>query len=72
MNDIHPKVAAATGGSTAGALVVIVVWVLSLYNVAVPDAVSTALTILVGTAGAFVAGYLTPAPKTATAPEQSK
>lgn len=60
---LHPKVTASVIGSgVGGALVLIVVWILSLYNVTVPDNVAQSLTILVGALLALVSGYSVSSP----------
>ena len=70
MQGVHPKVAAASGGSIYGiALADLIVWALGLAHIAVPANVSSDLTILLGGTVAFVAGYLTKNPSTpATGP----
>lgn len=57
----QPKVKAATGGAgAAGAITVVLVWVLSMFGVDVPPEVASALTTLIAAAGAFLAGYYKP------------
>lgn len=46
-------------GAAAGAVVVVVVWVCSLFGLEVPGDVASALTVLVG----FGAGYVVPDPR---------
>jgi hypothetical protein len=57
--DIHPKVAGAT---LAGALAVLIVWILSLVGIPVPDVADAALvTVLSGLGGWLApAGYAAP------------
>jgi hypothetical protein len=52
--NLHPKVA---GGTLAGSLTLIVVWVLSLVHVIVPLEIGMAFTLLF----TFVGGWLAPA-----------
>ena len=68
--DIHPKVA---GGTLAGALAILIVWILGLEGVAVPDVAAAALV----TALSGLGGWLAPAgydaanpPAAAATPEQ--
>lgn len=50
-NKVHRKVAA---GGAAGAVSVIVVWIVSLLGVAVPAEVASAFTTLLGTGAAYL------------------
>lgn len=52
--EIHPKVA---GGTLAGSLTLIVVWILGLFGVAVPLEIGMAFTLLF----TFAGGWLAPA-----------
>lgn len=54
----------ATGGTAlAGAVAILVVWLLSLTGVEIPVEVHSALVIIIGAIGALVGGYLTPTNK---------
>lgn len=56
VTDIHPKVAASSG---AGALTIVLIWVLGLFNVTMPAEVGSAITLMLMS----VAGYVKkPAP----------
>lgn len=57
MSSIHPKVAAS---GIAGAVTLILVWVLSLFGVDMPAEVASACTVI----GTTVGGYLAPSPPT--------
>lgn len=51
--NIHPKV---VGSTLAGALAVLVIWILSLWNVTVPETAAGALVVVLGGVG----GWLSP------------
>ena len=51
--NLNPKIASA---GAAGALTVVLVWVLSLFGVEIPSEVAAAVTIII----AFAAGYIRP------------
>lgn len=69
--NIHPKVISTAGGSGLGAaIVVILVWLLSLAHVTVPTDVAQALTALFGVLVGVIAGYLTPNPTNAAQPQK--
>ena len=51
---VHPKITAA---GLAGALTVIIVWLLGLFDVDVPPEVASAFTVVLS----FITGYLVPA-----------
>lgn len=54
---------ATAGAGVAGAVVVILVWLASLYSVEIPTEVQSALTILLPALVAWASGYLSnPAP----------
>lgn len=50
---IHPKI---QNGALAGAVTVLLLYVLGLYHVTIPDAVASAFTTVV----TFATGYITP------------
>jgi len=52
--DIHPKVA---GGTIAGAIAVLIVWILNLAGIPVPDVADAALVVILTALG----GWLAPA-----------
>lgn len=56
MSSIHPKVAAS---GIAGAVTVVLVWVLSMFGIDMPAEVASACTLI----GTTVGGYLTPSPR---------
>lgn len=59
--EIHPKVIAGTSTTViAGAMTVLAIYVLGIYNIQIPADVSSAITTLVSAALGAVAGYLTP------------
>jgi hypothetical protein len=66
--DVHPKVA---GGTLAGAAALLIVWILSLCHVAVPDVAASALAVILGTLGGWLApaGYPPAQPEPAPQPE---
>lgn len=68
---VHPKVAGAAGGTALGGPVVIVfLWLLSLWNVPTPSPdVVAALGTIVSTILAAVGGWLIPSPPLETAAE---
>lgn len=62
-DSIHPKVIAGTSGSLIGsAATVLVVWILSLYNVTVPVLPAQAMTLVFGSLFGFIAAYQTSSP----------
>jgi hypothetical protein len=52
------KVTAATSGSAlAGAFTIVLVYVLGQFKIIIPPEVASAITLIFGSAGGFLAGY---------------
>ena len=49
---------ATAGGTVAGALTTVLVWLLSMAGVDVPAPVAAALTVLIGAVGVLIGGWL--------------
>jgi hypothetical protein len=56
---VSPKVTAGSAGfGTAGAVVVILVWILGLYGIQVPPEVAAAIAAVIGSIAGFFAGHI--------------
>jgi len=54
-----PVTQAATGGATlAGAITVVLVWIVGLNGVEIPEVVAGAITVIIAALGALVGGWL--------------
>lgn len=70
---IHPKVVSTAGGSGLGAAVtIIIIWILSLFQIPVPEDVAQAFTAIFGVLVGLIAGYVTPNPTPAAQPQNGQ
>lgn len=60
--NIHPKV---VGSTLAGAIAVLIIWILGLEHITVPETAAGALVVLIGGIGGYLSPILLPADKPA-------